>query len=470
MICQPKPPESPPVHPCQNRIALRGPSLTFRGDPFQIGDTAALHYEADGLTLVEAGKITGFGDFEQLRSRLDGHQLITYDNALILPGFIDTHAHYPQVQMMGAYGKQLLDWLNQYTFVTEQQFHDPAHARHVSELFLDQCLRAGTTTASVYCTVHPSSVEAFFGAAKGRGMRMVAGKVLMDRNAPLALCDDARSGYDESEALIRKWHGQGRLSYAITPRFAPSSTPAQLEAAGALWRRYPGTHMQTHISESRHEVDWVRRLFPEHANYLDVYRHYGLTGPRSIFGHAIHLTEPEWWHMAESGSSIAHCPTSNAFLGSGLFNYERALEHPAPVRVGLASDVGAGTSLSMLQTMGAAYKVAQLGHYSLSAPRAFYMATRGAAQALYLDDRIGSIAPGMEADLLVLDLASTPLIDFRMRHCRSIEEALFVQMTLADDRATRAVYIAGKLAYDAKETMAGNNAYALEAQAKKNAG
>ncbi len=432
-----------------NRLALRGPTLTFRADPFEAGDAAAMHYETDGLTLVENGRITGFGSYDRLRARLDGHELKHYGDALILPGFIDMHAHYPQMQMMGAYGKQLLDWLNQYTFEVEQQFGDAAHARRVSDFFLNQCLRAGTTTASVYCTVHPASVDAFFDAAQARNMRMIAGKVLMDRNAPGALCDDARSAYDESEALIRKWHGRGRLSYAITPRFAPSCTPAQLEAAGALWKRYPGTHLQTHISENRHEVDWVRRLFPEHAHYLDVYRHYGLTGPRSVFGHAVHLAEPEWRHLTESGSAIAHCPTSNTFLGSGLFDYQRAFQRPGAVRVGLGSDIGAGTSLSMLQTMGAAYKVAQLGDYSLSAPRAFYLATRGAARALCLDEHIGSIAPGMEADLVVLNLASTPLIEFRMRHCRGIEEALFIQMTMADDRATLAVYIAGEPAYEA---------------------
>src|SRR5690606_6289582 len=348
------------------------------------------------------------------------------------------------------YGAQLIDWLNEYTFVAEQQYADADHARAVSRLFLNECLRAGTTTAAVYCTVHPGSVDAFFDAAREYGMRMIAGKVLMDRNAPEALIDSAQSGYDDSLALIERWHGKGRLHYALTPRFAPTSTPEQLEAAGALWRQQPDAYIQTHLSENQAEVEWVRQLFPHCAGYLDVYDRCWLLGPRSVFGHAIHLTECEWLRLGESGSAVAHCPTSNTFLGSGLFDFARARQPqpPArPVRTGLATDVGAGTSLSMLRTMGEAYKVGQLGGYSLSAAKALYLATRGAAQALYLDDKIGSIQAGLEADLLVLDLKSTPLIDFRMRHCRDIHEALFVQMTMADDRATKAVYVQGRLAY-----------------------
>ncbi len=432
------------------RLALRGATLSFKDDPFRVGDAAAMHYEADGLVLVEDGKIAACGDYGALKGRLDGHVLTTYRDALILPGFIDTHVHYPQMQVMGAYGTKLIEWLTKYTFIAEQQFADPLHAKTVSDLFLQECLRAGTTTSAVYCTVHPASADAFFTAASERNMRMIAGKVMMDRNAPPALTDTAQSGYDDSEALIKKWHGKGRLSYAITPRFAPTSSREQLEAAGALWQRYPGTYMQTHASENIDELAWVKELFPEHKHYVDVYAHYGLTGPRSVFGHAIHLSEPEWQHLAESGSAVSHCPTSNAFLGSGLFNLSRSKEPTAPakpVRVGLATDVGGGTSLSMLKTMGEAYKIAQFRPYSLSAPKAFYLATRGAAETLYLDDKIGSIEPGKEADLLVLDLKSTPLIDFRIQHCQTLEEMLFVQMIMADDRATRAVYVAGELAY-----------------------
>jgi guanine deaminase len=434
------------------RLALRGAALSFRGDPFIDGDEASLHYEQDGLILIENGIVTAFGDYQAVKTQLRDHNIKQYSDALILPGFIDTHVHYPQTQMTGAYGKQLIDWLNKYTFVTEQQFANADHAALVSDFFLGECLRAGTTTASVYCTVHPGSVDAFFQAADKRNMRMIAGKVLMDRNAPDALTDTAQSGYDQSEALITRWHGLNRLSYAITPRFAPSSTPQQLEAAGALWKKHPHTHMQTHIAENQHEVDWVKSLYPERHNYLDVYSHYGLVGPRAIFGHALHLEDVEWRQLAQTGSAVSHCPTSNSFLGSGLFDFARAKQADQPIRLGLATDVGAGTTLSMLQTMGAAYKIGQLGHYSLSAAKAFYLATRGAAQALYLEDKVGSISPGMEADLLVLDLKSTPLIDFRMQHCENIEEALFIQMTMGDDRATEAVYIAGELAYSRRTT------------------
>ncbi len=291
--------------------------------------------------------------------------------------------------------------------------------------------------------MHAHSVDAFFESAAERGMRCIAGKCLMDRNAPDALRDTARRGYDESKALIDRWHGKGRALYAITPRFAPSSTPEQMELAGALWKERPGTYLQSHVSENRREVEWARELFPARRDYLDVYEHYGQLGPRAIYGHGIHLTDHELQRMSESGAAIAHCPTSNMFLGSGLFNLENA-QHPSrPVRVGLATDVGAGTSLSMLKTMAAAYQIAQLNGNSLNATEAFFLATRGAARALYLDDRIGSIAVGLEADMVVLNLESTPLIEARMARCESIEDAMFVQMTLGDDRAVKATVVGG---------------------------
>lgn len=429
------------------KTALRGPTLTFIADPFIVGDEAAMHYEPDALILIEAGFITAFGSYSEIQHRLNGHALSHYPDALILPGFIDTHVHYSQTQIIGSYGAQLIDWLNQYTFVAEQQFSDPVHASLVANVFLEECLKVGTTTAAVYCTVHPQSVDAFFQAASQRNMRMIAGKVMMDRNAPAALTDTVQSSYDDSEALIQKWHGQGRNLYAITPRFAPSSTEAQLAAAGALWKAYPDTWMQTHLAEDRKEIAWVKELFPDRLGYLDVYQHYGLTGPKALFGHSIYLEEPEWQHISESGSALCHCPTSNAFLGSGLFNFQRAKQDENPVRVGLATDVGGGTSLSMLQTMGSSYQIARFGGYSLSAPKAFYLATRGAAESVYLDDKIGSIAPGMEADLQVMNLRSTPLIDFRMQRANTLEETLFIQMIMGDDRATQAVYVAGELAY-----------------------
>jgi guanine deaminase len=364
-----------------------------------------------------------------------------------MAGFIDCHVHFPQIPIIGAGGEQLIDWLNKYTFVAEQRFGDERHAREVAKIFLAESLRNGVTTSAVHCTVHPQSVDALFAEAARLGMRTIAGKVLMDRNAPKKLLDTARTGYEQSKALIRKWHGRDRLLYAITPRFAATSTPAQLEAAGALKAEHPDCFVQSHISESKREVAWIRELFPERRDYLDVYDHYGLLGPRTIYGHGIWLSERELRRCHDTGTAIAHCPTSNFFLGSGYLDLRKTQKRERPLRVGLATDLGAGTSFSMLQTMNGAYKAAQLHGYALSAAHAFYLATRGTARALYLDQAIGSVTPGMEADLVVLDLKSTPLIDFRMRHVNSLEEALFVQMTLGDDRAVQATYAAGRKVY-----------------------
>jgi guanine deaminase len=425
-------------------FALRGAALTFTGDPFRVAD--AMHYESDALVAVANGRITHFGAASNVAALLPPGTPIrdVGRDQLILPGFIDCHAHYPQLQIIGAHGEQLLDWLQKYTFVAEQQFADPAHARRIAGLFLDECLRQGTTTVASFCTVHAHSVDAFFEAAEARGMRTIAGKCLMDRNAPEVLRDTARRGYDESKTLIDRWHDRGRAGYAITPRFAPSSTPEQMELAGALWKERPGTWLQSHVSENQREVAWARELYPQCRDYLDVYASFGQLGPRAIYGHGVHLTESELARLHDTGTALAHCPTSNMFLGSGLLNIGNVKKSGRPVRVGLATDVGAGTSLSMLKTLGAAYATAQLCGSSLTASEAFYLATRGAAQALYLDDRIGSIAPGFEADLIVLDLKSTPLITTRMERCESIEEALFVQMTLADERAVAATFVAGR--------------------------
>ena len=429
--------------------ALRGSALTFRDDPFLVGAAAAMHYESDALIVIDDGHIKAFGSYASLKNSLRHDTPVTsYTDALILPGFIDLHVHYPQTQIIGAYGKQLIDWLNRFTFPAEQQFADIEHARNVSTLFLDECLRVGTTTAMVYGTVHAHSADVFFAEAQRRNLRMIAGKVMMDRNAPAALLDTASSGYDQSKALLEKWHGVGRLGYAITPRFAPTSSPEQLEAAGALWREFPDVHVQTHISENTDEVAWVRELFPDCSSYLDVYDRFGLVGKRAVFGHGIHLEETEWLRLHEANAAVAHCPTSNEFLGSGLFRFDNAKKRSRPVRVGLGTDVGAGTCLSPLRTMGEAYKIGELSGNSLCAADAYFLATRGAAESLHLEHKIGSIAPGMEADLVVLDLKSTPLIDFRMKFCQSIDEVLAVQMTMADDRATRAVYVAGKLAFE----------------------
>ena len=418
--------------------ALRGPALTFLG-----------RHEPDAIIVMADGRITAFGPATALAPHLPpGTQVVDYGgDCLILPGFVDCHVHYPQTQIIGSYGRQLLDWLNKYTFVAEQQFADPAHADAVAGIYLAENLRNGVTTAAIFCTVHRHSVDALLARAERLGLRLIAGKVMMDRNAPAALCDTAESSYDDSKALIGKWHGCGRLGYAITPRFPISSTPAQLAAAGALRAEHPDCYVQSHISENRDEIARTAALFPERGGYLDIFDHYGLLGPRTILGHGIHLDEAELRRMAETGTAIAHCPTSNLFLGSGCFDLARAKRAGRPVRVGIASDLGAGTSFSPLRTLGAAYEVAQLIGHPLSPYHAFYLATRGSAQALYLDDRVGSIAPGMEADLVVLDLRSTPLIDFRMRHAGDLAEALFIQMTMADDRAIQATWVGGRCLY-----------------------
>jgi guanine deaminase len=428
---------------------VRGPVLTYTGDPFQEGLDATMRYEADAIVAMADGRITHFGPARQVRPLLGhGVRIEEYGgDALITAGFIDCHVHYPQTPIIGAYGAQLLDWLNKYTFVAEQRFVDATHARSVARVFLQESLRNGVTTSAVHCTVHPQSVDALFAEASQLEQRIIAGKVLMDRNAPPALLDTAKRGYDDSRALIEKWHGKGRLLYAVTPRFAGTSTPEQLEAAGQLWREYPDAFVQSHVAENKREVAWVRELFADRKGYLDAYDHYGLLGPRAIYGHGIWLTESELRRCHETQTAIAHCPSSNFFLGSGSLDLERTARRDRPVRVGLATDLGAGTSFSMLHTMGEAYKAAQSHGYPLSAGHAFYLATRGAARALHLDDRIGSIAPHMEADLAVLDLKSTPLIRYRMQYAESLEEALFIQMTLGDDRAIQATYVAGRQAY-----------------------
>jgi guanine deaminase len=429
--------------------AIRGPALTFTGDPFDKGLEHVMVYESDAVVVMANGKITEFGPADQILGKLrEGTQVTNYGkDSLISAGFIDSHVHFPQTPMIAAYGEQLLDWLNKYTFPTEQKYADKEFARSVAKVFLRENLKNGITSGCVYCTVYPQSVDALFEEAEALGMRLAAGKVMMDRNAPDALLDTPQKGYDESKALIEKWHDRGRLLYTITPRFAPTSTREQLEATGTLCKEHPECFMQTHVSENKGEVEWVKELFPERKGYLDVYDHYGLCRPRAVFGHGIHLTDEEMHVMHRTGSAISHCPTSNFFLGSGFFNIQRAMQKDRPVRVGLGTDLGAGTSFSILATLNEAYKAAQLNSYALSAGHAYYVATRGTAHAMYLEDKIGSIAPGMEADLVVLDMKSTPIIDYRMQFAKDFEEALFIQMTLGDDRAVQATYVAGALKY-----------------------
>lgn len=424
------------------RKAYRAAILHSLADPREVGVEKSYEYFEDGLLVVEDGKVARIGTAADLLPSLPaGTEVVEYRDALITSGFIDTHIHYPQTGMIASYGEQLLDWLNTYTFPTERAFADKAHASEVAEVFLGELLRNGTTTALVFGSVHKESVEAFFEQAEKLNLRMIAGKVLMDRNAPDYLTDTAESGYTDSKELIERWHGKGRLHYAVTPRFAPTSTPEQLALAGKLYKEYPDLYMHTHLSENRKEIEWVRELFPERKGYLDVYDHHGLIGARSVFAHGVHLCDDECQRLGETGSAVAFCPTSNLFLGSGLFDLEKVEGHG--VRVGLGTDVGAGTSFSQLQSLNEAYKVMQLQGKKLDPFKSLYLATLGGARALYLDDRIGNLQQGKDADFVVLDYKATPLIDYRMQQAKTLEERLFALMMLGDDRAVKETYAAG---------------------------
>jgi guanine deaminase len=424
--------------------AYRASLLHFHADPAFGGD--AIDWYEDGLLVVDNGKVKAAGDYAALHASLPpGTPLTEYRGKIIMPGFIDTHLHFPQTDMIASPAPGLLPWLETYTFPTERQFGDPAHAREVADFFLDELLRCGTTTAMVYCTVHRESVDAFFEASAARNLRMAAGKILMDRNCPDFLCDTAESGTRDSEDLIRKWHNKGRAMYAITPRFAPTSTEAQLRLTGELAKAYPDTFIQTHVSENPDECNWVRSLFPQARSYLDVYDQYGLMRERAMYGHCIWLDERDFARMAESGAAAAVCPTSNLFLGSGLFDFEKA--DAARVSVSLATDVGGGTSFSMLQTMNEAYKVARLKGSYLPAVRMFYLATLGAARSMQLEGTIGQFVPGAEADFIVLDPKATPLLARRTERCNNLEELLFALALLGDDRVIAATYACGQLVH-----------------------
>ena len=424
-----------------NIKAYRAAILHSLADPAVVGVEQSYEYFEDGILLIENGKVAQVGAAAELLPKLAGVEVQHYRDALITPGFIDTHIHYPQTGMIASYGEQLLDWLNTYTFPTEQQFEDKAHASDVAAIFLKELLRNGTTTALVFGSVHPQSVDAFFEQADKLNLRMIAGKVLMDRNAPDYLTDTAESGYAESKALIERWHGKGRLHYAVTPRFAPTSTPEQMELAGKLLGEYPDLYMHTHLSENRKEIEWVKELFPERKGYLDVYDHHQLIGPRAVFAHGVHLCDDECNRLAETGSAVAFCPTSNLFLGSGLFDLNKLEEHGE--RVGLGTDVGAGTSFSQLQSLNEAYKVMQLQGKKLDPFKSLYLATLGGANALYLDDQLGNFLPGKDADFLVLDYNATPLMSYRMQQAKSLEERLFALTMLGDDRAVKETFAAG---------------------------
>ena len=423
--------------------AWRSAILHCTANPAEVGTDQAFEYFEDGLLVEKDGFIQALGNAEEQIALLDSTIKVEHHpDALIVPGFVDTHIHYPQSDMIASYGEQLLDWLNNYTFPEESKFADKQYASDVAERFLAELLRNGTTTALVFGTVHKQSVDAFFEAALPLNLRMICGKVMMDRHAPDYLTDTPETAYEDSKELIERWHNHGRLHYAVTPRFAPTSTSEQLAAAGKLLSEYDDLYMHTHLSENRQECSWVQELFPDSKNYLDVYDQHQLLSERSVFAHGIHLCDQEYNRLSETGSAIAFCPTSNLFLGSGLFNLEKAELHK--VNVGMGTDVGGGTSFSMFSTLNEAYKVIQMQGQNLDPIKSFYLATLGGAKTLRLDDKVGNLAVGSEADFVILDKQATPLLSKRLERAKDIKDTLFALMILADDRAIQATYAMGQ--------------------------
>jgi guanine deaminase len=430
----------------ENIKALRGSLLHFLSDPGIAVQASSYEYIEDGLLILADGLVLSIGEYSNLIEDLPAKTKIEdHSGCLIMPGFIDSHVHYVQTDIIASYGEQLLHWLEKFAFPAERRFEDNNHSKEVAEFFLNEMLRNGTTSALVMGSVHKQSAEAIFSAAHAKKMRLMAGKVLMDRNCPEYLQDTPESGYRDSKSLIDKWHGNDRLLYAVTPRFAPTSSPEQLAMAGRLLEEYPDVFMHTHVAENREEVAWVSDLFTESRSYLDVYDKYGLLRERAVLAHCIHLDHDDHVRMAATGASAAFCPTSNLFLGSGFFDLNVADE--AGFRVGIATDVAGGTSFNMLQILNEAYKVLQVKGQSLNPLRAFYLATLGSARALYIDNYVGNFSKGKEADFIVVDFAATPLLERRTNAAKNIEEKLFALMMLGDDRAIRASYLMGELAH-----------------------
>ena len=429
---------------------LRGRLLSFRDKPASADDHSAYRYVEDGAVLIEDGVIKASGDYADVSAQLD-EGIVTHDHRphLLSAGFIDTHIHYSQMQVVGSYAPALLEWLNTYTFVEEQRFADPDHAARIASVFFDEMVRHGTTTAVAYCTVHKQSADAFFAESHRRNMRMIAGKVMMDRNAPEALCDTPQSGYDDTKAIIESWDGKGRQHVAITPRFAITSSPEQMEMVRTLMSEHPDLHMQTHLSENHAEIAFTKDLYPWSDDYTHVYEHYGLLGEKSLFGHSIHLSDREADAMAASGSVAVFCPTSNLFLGSGLFGLKTLDERDNPVRIAVATDIGGGTNYSMLRTVDEGYKILQLQGQRMTPIESFYRITLGNARALSLDDRIGSLEPGRDADIVVLNAHATPAMALRMETVSTLSEELFLMQTLGDDRVIAETYVAGEPAKSA---------------------
>jgi guanine deaminase len=426
------------------RQVFRGTVFHLLDDPDQ-GPEAAAVYD-DGAIIVEDGHIAEAGPWAEILPQLKGAPVEHFRDGIIAPGFTDAHVHFPQVDILASPGKNLLHWLSAYAFPAEGRYHHEEVAAEAAHFFLDQLLANGTTSALVFATAHKVAAEALFAESYRRNMRILTGKVLMDVNAPAGISDTAETGYMESRHLIRDWHGKGRLGYAVTPRFALTSSERQLELAGRLLAEHPGVKLHTHLSENNDELDAVHKMFPDCADYVAVYEKFGLVTPHSVFAHCLHLSPSEWVRVGKAGAGIAFCPTSNLFLGSGLFNLAAA--ETAGARVRLATDVGAGTSLSLLATMNEAYKVCQLQKRTMSAFKLFYLATLGAARTLRLDDKIGNFVSGKEADFLVLDAKALPLLQRRWKYATSIQEKLFALALLGDDRAVARTYVAGTCAYE----------------------
>lgn len=425
-----------------SRQGFRAEIVATPRDPAS-GDAGAICHHRDGLLIVEDGMVVDKGDYDALSPRYPDLPTISFPGLLIAPGFVDAHVHYPQTEQIAAYGAQLLEWLEQHIFPAEAAFSDPGHAREQADLFLEELLRNGTTSALVFATVHAQSVDALFEAALDRDMRMITGKVLMDRG-PEGLRDDPAEGARETEALIARWRGKGRLGYAVTPRFAITSSPQQLAEAGRILAAYPEVLLHTHLAETTREIEAVAGLFPEAEDYLAVYERYGLVGPRSVFAHGVHLNEDAMNRLGRAEAAIAFCPTSNLFLGSGLFDLQLARQ--CGVCVGIGTDVGAGTSFSVLHTLGEAYKVGQLRGTNLDPLQALYLATAAGAEALGIRSKVGALEVGQEADFIVLDPAATPLLARRTAGA-DLRGKLFALQILGDDRAVAATYIKGRCAH-----------------------
>jgi len=420
---------------------LRGRALSFLRQPMGLSDVEAYSFIDDAGIAIMGGQIVALGEFGDISKQFKG-KVINHRPHLLLPGLIDPHLHFVQMQVVASYAANLLEWLNKYTFVEEQRFSDPAHGAMIASAFFDTLIRYGTTSAVAYCSVHPQSAEAFFVEAKKRNMLMIGGKCMMDRNCPKTLQDSAKSGYDDTKALVEKWHGRGRAKYAITPRFAITSSPEQLESVKALMGEFPDCYMQTHLSENEEEIAFTKELYPNHQDYLAIYEHYEMLGDKSLFGHAIHLSDRELDAMAHSGSVAVSCPTSNLFLGSGLFDHDRA--ENAGMKIAVATDIGGGTSFSMLKTMDEFYKIQQLNGNRFDPLMAFYRMTLGNAKALSLETNIGTLMVGSDADIVVLNASATPEMALKMQTVETLAGELFLLQTLGDDRAVVETYVAGK--------------------------